>query len=169
MMDSLIMLVNKPSLTPHEVNAAYYYGRWATRKPDFEITDRTVIQLKSSGNFRLIKDERLVEGILEYQKQFDSYKQQSSGDITERALLYPFISQIFDGNVFQTMVDNTTNAIRRPTGIHTLNPVDKKFISQYVYYQHQLKSSFIYEVTRLKIMKDTAEGMLKLIEKDYKE
>ncbi|MCO5949119.1 hypothetical protein [Mucilaginibacter flavidus] len=67
------------------------------------------------------------------------------------------------------MVDNNNNTISRPTGVHTLNPVDKKFIRQYVYYQHQLKSSFIYEVTRLQIMKATAEGMLNIIEKDYKE
>ena len=86
-MDSLVMLVNKPVLTPGEVNDAYYFGRWATRKPDFEITDLTVIQLKSSGDLRLMKDEHLVDGILEYQKQFDSYKAPSVGDITNGAAL----------------------------------------------------------------------------------
>src|ERR1700759_3111869 len=69
--------------------------------------------------------------------------------------LYPFLSQIFNRNLFQTMVDNTTNTINRPTDVHTLNPVGKKFIGQYVYYRQQLKSSFLYEVTRLKIMKAT--------------
>ncbi len=143
-MDSLMLLLNKTSLSANEVNDAYFYARVATRKPTFKVTDRTVVQLKSAGTFRLIKNEDLISRILEYQQQDDSYTANSLNDVTERGFLYPFISKIFDANVFQTMVDST-NIIHRTTGIHYIKKADKEFINQFIYYIHQLKSSFIVE------------------------
>ncbi len=167
-MDSLILLLNKNSLSANETNDAYFYARVATRKPNFEVTDRTVVQLKSAGTFRLIKNEGLVSRILEYQQQDDSYTANSLNDVTERGFLYPFISKIFDANVFQTMVDST-NIIHRTTGIHYIKKADKEFINQFIYYIHQLKSSFIVEKEVLVDMKKRAGDMIEIINKDYNE
>ncbi len=144
------------------------YARVATRKPTFKVTDRTIVQLKSAGTFRLIKNEDLISRILEYQQQDDSYTANSLNDVTERGFLYPFISKIFDANVFQTMVDST-NIIHRATGIHYIKKADKEFINQFIYYVHQLKSSFIVEKEVLVDMKKRAGDMIEIINKDYNE
>jgi len=167
-MDSLILLLNKSSLSANDINDAYFYARVATRKPNFEVTDRTIVQLKSSGTFRLIKNEDLISSILEYQKQDDNYSENSANDVTERGFLYPFISKIFDANVFQTMVDST-NIIHRTMGIHYIKKADKEFINQFIYYIHQLKSSFIVEKEILVGMKKRAGDMIEIINKDYNE
>jgi hypothetical protein len=167
-MDSLILLLNKSSLSSNDINDAYFYARVATRKPNFEVTDRTIVQLKSAGTFRLIKNEDLISSILEYQKQDDNYSENSANDVTERGFLYPFISKIFDANVFQTMVDST-NIIHRTTGIHYIKRADKEFINQFIYYVHQLKSSFIVEKEVLVDMKKRAGNMIEIINKDYNE
>jgi len=167
-MDSLILLLNKTSLSAKETNDAYFYARITTRKPVFKVTDRTVVQLKSAGTFRLIKNEDLVSSIMEYQKQDDSYTANSENDVTERGFLYPFISKIFDANVFQTMVDST-NIIHRTTGIHYIKKADKEFINQFIYYIHQLKSSFIVEKEVLVDMRKRAGDMIEIINKDYNE
>jgi hypothetical protein len=166
--DSLILLFNKSSLNVNETNDAYFYARIATRKPNFEVTNRTVVQLKNAGTFRLIKNEDLISSILEYQKQDDSYTETTATDATERGFLYPFISKIFDANVFQTMVDST-NIIHRTTGIHHIKKADKEFINQFIYYIHQLKSSFIVEKEILVGMKKKADDMIQIIHTGYNE
>jgi hypothetical protein len=166
--DSLILLLNKPLLNVNETNDAYFYARRATRKANFYITDRTVVQLKSAGTFRLIKNEELINSVLEYQEQNDSYLQSCVNDVTERGFLYPFISKIFDSNVFQTMVDNF-NVIHRIKGVHHIKPVDKEFINQFIYYVHQLKSTYIVEKSILIDMKKQAKKTITIIQTDYDE
>jgi hypothetical protein len=99
-LDSLVLLLNNSDSNSTQVNDMYYFARWATRKKSFHSTDRTLTELKSSGSFRLLTNSKLPESILEYEQQTTFYYVNKNNDLQERQLLYPFISKIFDANVF---------------------------------------------------------------------
>ncbi len=125
-LDSLILLLNKPTNTEAEINDMYFFARWTTRKSNFYSSDRTMTGLKNSGAFRLLTDQELTESVIDYDQLVDEYKLNASNDVTERTLIYPFIAKIFDGNVFQSMVENVNGDISRPTGKNPLKTRDKR-------------------------------------------
>src|SRR5205809_3013266 len=59
MFDSLISLIHHPLPDSNNINQLYFFARLATRIFDFEPTDRTILQLNNSGNFRLIRNTSL--------------------------------------------------------------------------------------------------------------
>jgi hypothetical protein len=100
---------------------------------------------------------------MEYDQRVNYYEVNARNDLQERELLYPFISKIFDANVFQTMVNNSDGLIVKPVGKHALNGVDKDYINQFIYYVHQVKSSFVVEKKSLEDLKKDAASIIQLI------
>ena len=166
-LDSLVMLLNNNNNDSAQINDMYFYARWATRKKAFQSTDRTFRELSNSGSFRLLTNSKLTDSIVEYEQQTSYYNVNRNNDLQERQLLYPFISKIFDANVFQLMVNDDDGMIVRPAGKHTLKSTDKDYINQFIYYVHQLKSSFIVEKKTLYGLKDEATSTIQLIKEDY--
>jgi hypothetical protein len=166
-LDSLVLLLNNNNSDSAQINDMYFYARWATRKKAFQSTDRTIRELSNSGSFRLLTNSKVTESIVEYEQQVNYYNVNRNNDLQERQLLYPFISKIFDANVFQTIVNDDDGIIMRPTGKHTLKSTDKDYINQFIYYLHQVKSSFIVEKKTLYNLKDEATSILQLIKEDY--
>ena len=164
--DSLIYIINQPSPDDNEINTAYFCARIATRSFYFDETDRTIQQLNSTGNFRLIKNIALADSIIEYEKNLAAYKDNRPTDIQERQALYPFIASIFDANVFQIMVDSS-NHIQRISGLHTIDISDKKLNNRFIYYLHQAKSTMAAEkINLLKILEQTSD-IRNVIRKNY--
>jgi hypothetical protein len=165
-LDSLMVLLNNNNNNSAQINDMYFYARWATRKKAFQSTDRTFRELSNSGSFRLLTNSKVTESIVEYEQEVNYYNSNRNNDLQERQLLYPFISKIFDANVFQTMVNNDDGIIERPAGNHTLKSTDKDYINQFIYYLHQVKSTFIVEKKTLYNLKDEATSIIELINKD---
>ncbi len=165
--DSLIYIINQPLPDSNEINAAYFCSRIATRAIPFEQADRTIQQLNNSGNFRLIKNVALADSIIEYEKNIAAYRENHAVGMEERQLLYPFISIIFDANVFQTMVDST-NHIQRTSGLHSINNGDKKLNNQFIYYLHQIKSTIAAEKINLLSISRQTSAIREIIIEDYK-
>ena len=90
MFDSLISLIHQPLPDSNNINKLYFFARLATRILDFEPTDRTILQLNNSGNFRLISNISLADSILQYERYEAAYKVSISVSSTERYALYPF-------------------------------------------------------------------------------
>jgi len=111
--DSLLqILMNKETAT--KGNELYYHARRLVRAPNYFPSDASILQLKYSGNFRLIHDDNIV-------KQIGSYENQS------RLMLFTLeewrdvnsayreaLESIFDGLVFYSMLDSTNN-VKKPT------------------------------------------------------
>jgi hypothetical protein len=55
MMDSMITILDNPSMIVNNTGTLYYLARLAPRLQPLPINDKTFQQLKNSGNFRLIK------------------------------------------------------------------------------------------------------------------
>ncbi len=166
-LDSLIILLNKPNPDSSDLQNMYFFARNATRKNTFHTTDRTVVELKNSGAFRLLTNNALIENMMDYEQQEDHYNMNASNDLQERALLYPFISKIFYADVFQTMVDENDGSISKPHGKISLKKSDKDFTDQFKYYLHQLKSSFLVEKTIMLNLKQKAISIIQLIDEKH--
>ena len=165
--NELIRILNQPLPDSNEINTAYFVARIITRTKAFEQADRTIQQLNNSGNFRLIKNTALADSIIEYENNVATYKDNHSVGMEERRSLYPFISIIFDGNVFQTMVDSI-NHIKKTTGIHNINKSNQQLNNQFIYYLHQEKSTIVAEkINLLKVLGYTSV-IRKIITENYK-
>lgn len=118
--DSLLqILINKETAT--KGNELYYHARRLVRAPNYFPSDASILQLKYSGNFRLIQDDNIV-------KQIGSYENQS------RLMLFTLeewrdvnsayrevLESIFDGLVFYSMLDAQNNVIKPTTNPQLIN------------------------------------------------
>src|SRR6185369_2761289 len=70
MMDSMIAILNTPSLIRGNTGKLYYWARLGPRLNPLSTNDRTFEQLKNSGNFRLIGDINTSNKIMDYYEKF---------------------------------------------------------------------------------------------------
>ncbi len=166
MFDTLITLIHQPSSDSNDINKLYFFARFATRTFIFEPTDRTILQLNNSGNFRLISNISLADSILQFERLEANYKESISISSTERYALYPFISTIFDASVFPTMIDSV-NHIHPPNGLHIINISDAKLINQFIYYVHQVRSTRVSEQQSLQKLLEQTTEIRNLIKQNY--
>ena len=81
----------------------YYYARYLSRPFVFWANNTTVEQLKYSGNFILIKNQKLIDNLLDYNDNyvFINYIRQREEYLVRR--LFDQINEIFDPKVFDEM------------------------------------------------------------------
>ncbi len=96
-----------------QVNTAtlYYYARLSTRPVSFLPSDRTIIQLKNSGGFRLITNKQSVDSIMAYEGLLNGYQYFLMRENDEIQHLLPLLSKLFNASVFDTMVDSANQFI----------------------------------------------------------
>ena len=165
--DSLISLLQVPGNSDRGSDM-YYYARLSTRSRVFGASNNTITELKNSGNFRLISNKDVINGLTNFQKIIDSYINLSVIDNKESELLYPLLGSLFDASVFNTMVKTnfvisaysvdsvTANLVMenllKPAGNPQLRDHDKDKINQLIFYLHERKSSFVGDF--LPVLKD---------------
>jgi predicted transcriptional regulator with HTH domain len=178
--DSLINLLQLSDTT--KGNDLYYFTRLATRTRLFESNDNTILELKSSGNFRLIHNKALLNGFINIEKMKSRYFKLNDGATHESELMYPLIGILFDASVFQNMVlapmkneapterdfaENSKRFLQRPSNNPQLRKFDKDLINQLIYYLHQRRSTFDGEIRVLNGIKKIETGLINTINKEY--
>ena len=180
--DTLISLLERPE-NKSGLNDMYLYARLSTRTRTFDASNNTITELKNSGNFRLIVNEKAVRGLADFQKNIQNYLTINAIDIKEAELLYPLIGNIFDASVFNKMITVDTsktnsfqidssgnlsfNNIIKPNNNPSLRNTDKDLINLLIFYLHQRKASFIGEVRLLRMQKRKATELIELLNKEY--
>jgi hypothetical protein len=161
----------------------YYYARLSTRSRVFSSNNNTITELKNSGNFRLISNKKIIDGLINFQKIIDSYTNLSVVDNKESEMLYPLLGKLFNAVVFNTMikadakasayaVDSVTASLAlenllKPPGNPQLRNHDEDEINQLIFYLHERKSSFVGEIRLLTVQKQYATALIKSINKEY--
>jgi hypothetical protein len=180
--DSLIALLQVPGFS-EKGSDMYYYARLTTRSRIFSASNNTITELKNSGNFRLITNNNVINGLTDFQKIIDSYLNLSVIDNKEAELLYPLLGSLFDATVFNTMVQtkfmiqtNSTDSVTanlimesllKPAGNPQLRDHDKDKVNMLIFYLHERKSTFIGETRLLLQQKKNAAALIKIIDKEY--
>ena len=177
--DILITCIESPAPVKNG-NEMYYLARISTRNGMFEPNDNTILEMKSSGNLRLIQNRELVNGLMDFERNLGQYTNLLDIEGKENVLCYPLLGELFDARVFYQMVfvktkgltekeyaSGSTNNTVRPTGNPQLLSHDKEKINLLVYYLHQRKSSFMGEMRRLYVQKELVVKLINMINKEY--
>jgi hypothetical protein len=180
--DTLISLLRLQGINPRG-GELYYYARLSTRSRLFSANNNTITELKNSGNFRLIANKNIIDGLINFQKIIDSYLSLNAVDNKESEMLYPLLGKLFYANIFNTMiktdakasaftVDSVTASLAlenllKPTGNPQLRNHNEDDINQLIFYLHERKSSFVGEIRLLTFQKQNAAALIQLINKEY--
>jgi hypothetical protein len=112
MTDSMIVLLNRPSLIAGSTGQLYYFARFGPRLKPLSINNRTLEQLKNSGNFRLIKNLSTSNKIMSYYDQLPLMHLLESISETEFTEYKKVAVKIFDPSVFLKMEDENGDVKR---------------------------------------------------------
>lgn len=111
--DSLLnILINNESSTKGD--DAYFHARRLVRAPYYFPSDASILQLKYSGNFRLIHDAKLVTKIGSYENETRELMEFLNESNESNRSFRESLETIFDGKVFNTMLDSTSR-LTKPT------------------------------------------------------
>jgi hypothetical protein len=164
-LDTLIQIVGKGQEI-ERVADLYYLARIGSRLGTLAINDFTIMQLKYSGGFRLIRDFAVAKEIgKHYNKQLtiDRLYGINSGEAEEYRKM---ALGIFDPLTFDGLV-GPQNTILRPTGKLQLMHEDKlalkKFAGMAAYIKNTRKSLMVYQEE----YKQSAQKLIATIKKAY--
>ena len=145
MTDSMIVLLDKPSLIAGNTGQLYYFARLAPRLKPLSINNRTLEQLKNSGNFGLIRNLATSNKIMNYYEKLPLIHLLESINETEFAEYKKVAAKIFDPNVFLKMEDENGD-IKRIVDNPPLHNLDNELLQElaaFSVYLHGTKKTFI--------------------------
>src|SRR6185503_18426572 len=122
MMDSLVSLLNS-SQRNEKGNDIYFFARSISPPTNMFPNDRTIQQLKSSGNLRLIRNKDISNNIMAYDQLIRQTLFEMDDEIEIRGEYRQLASKVFNTTVFFEMIAGDT--VVRPTGnpqLFTTNP-----------------------------------------------
>ena len=143
MTDSLIDLLNAPSFIAANSGQLYYFARLAPRLKPLSINNRTLEQLKNSGNFRLIKNLATSNKIMNYYEKLSLIQLLESANETEFNEYKKVAAKIFDPTVFLKMEDDNGD-IQRITDNPPLRNDDNELLQElsvFSVYMHASKKT----------------------------
>ena len=166
MMDSLITLLNTPSLIPNNTGNLYYWARLAPRLHPLSTNSRTFEQLKNSGNFRLIRNLSSSNKIMTYYEKFALIHLLESVNETEFTEYKKVAAKIFDPAVFLKMEGNGSE-IKRTGENFPLRTTDNQLLQElscFSVYMHGTKKGILATDEELKI---TGKELIEYLQNEY--
>ncbi len=165
MLDSLLILLHSSELKQRG-NEVYYFARWAPRTYRFFSNDRTLIQLRNSGNWRLVRNREVSNALQIYDEQVRTITQYIEHREESLVLiLYSSLNKLFDNQVFNQMVVGIS--FKKPTTNPSLLSYDKEALNEFANQIHFLKNSNLYFIRNSTTLLGYSKKTLSLIEKDY--
>lgn len=122
MMDSLVTLLSSP-YQDLKGNDIYFFARSISPPTNIFPNDRTIQQLKSSGNLRLIRNKNISNEIMTYDQFIRQALFEMDDEIEIRGEYRRIASKVFKTAVFHEMISKDT--IAKPVGspkLYTTNP-----------------------------------------------
>ena len=168
MYDSVITLLNKKNRTQFEQRRIYYLIRMGLRSSPFpKLNDRTYEQMKSSGNLRLIHDKEIADKITKYYFNTKEFLVNSDQTLLRLQSLIEYQGKVFDGAVFQEMINTKSFDINQPTGNPALITEDKKVLNELSVRIHYVLSILLYSRNFIAALKTEASQLIESLKKEY--
>lgn len=164
--DSLFLLLSNsdPNIYGNDI---YYYARGLTYNNTFVHNDRTIQQLKNSGNFRLISKQQVSDSIMYYDQKIRSFGLTYDREEVFTQNYIAMLSDYFDSRVFNEMLKPDGPGVNRPMGNPRLLSNENKQLQKLLSVIHFFKAintAIINQQIRLKLQ---AESLLQFIQKEY--
>ena len=165
MLDSIFFLIDDPG---DRLSDLYFYARHITRTAPvlFFNNDRTIQQLKYSGGLRLITNKQVSDSIMIYDKQVRLVLERQETEIANIRESLPYYYKIFDGRVFDDMMD-LNNIITRPLSSPALLKFSGQDINTFLGYCQTIKANNIGNNSHTRILKEMAVNLIEFIKNQY--
>jgi hypothetical protein len=159
-MDSVINILNAPSLIAVNTGNLYYLARIGPRLNPLSNNSRTFEQLKSSGNFRLIRDIGTSNKIMTYYEKFPTIRLLESSNETEFNEYKKIASKVFDPAVFISMEENN-GQVKRSTENPALRKADRELLQELSVFAVYMRGT---KIGILRVCEELKKSGLELIE-----
>jgi hypothetical protein len=165
MIDSLIFLLSSSDYSA-KLNDIYFYGRSLSLNIDFFANDRTIQQLKNSGSLRLLHNTAVSNSIMNYDQKMRSLVFLLTQEQQQRMEYRKIASVVFDGTVFNSMIDNYEK-IERPLNNPALFNSGDAAINELINNAQYLKKVDMNQVKKAKELNGLATELILLIANKY--
>ena len=165
-LDSLIVLLKQEY--KNKMNDFYFYARHIPRSTLFRYHDRTIQQLKNSGNLRLIRNADAADSITVYDNEAVKtvLVQQETEEEFRENIGWGMLGKILDPVVWDRMNDNNSK-ISRPVDNPSLITRDPILINEFHFKVVQLKATLLFTNRYIKKAITSAQNLIELLKKEY--
>lgn len=163
--DTLLRLLTANDVKDHTADL-YYLARRASRSVRLALHDFTIQQMKSSGGFRLIRNQKISKAIIEYYNRTVFIDYLNSIESNETDEYRKMATDIFHPVVFGGIV-NVENSISRPEGNPSLLTYDTKTLMRFAGMLTYISNTKRGLLNAEKEMKAAAIELIQLIKKEY--
>ncbi|HEX4372922.1 MAG TPA: hypothetical protein VHZ50_06430 [Puia sp.] len=165
--DSLMYLIKSPDRNNYGQRMYYLARVITTGLGRFILRDRTYEEMKSSGSLRLVNDDVLSDSISKYYATQTEFKEQAELQLSRMANYTDFATRLFDGYIFQQMLQRHPYKVIPPQGNPQLLTNDAGTTNQYVGSLHYFSALIIINSSRAKMKIGSSTDLIKLIQKKY--
>ena len=168
MYDSVITLLNKKNRSQFEQQRIYYLARMGLRLSPFpKLNDRTYEQMKSSGNLRLIHENEISDKITHYYFNIKEFLLNTDQTLLRLQSLIEIQGKVFDGAVFQQMINIKNFEINQPGGYPALITEDKQTLNELSVRIHYVLSILLYSQNFITELEKEASQLIETLKKEY--
>ena len=151
----------------NDLGKIYFWARKiAVLGHNYIMTDGTLMELKSSGNLRLIKSKSLVDSIQTYYNVYQQSEKAQVFSIEELDHYRQQMIEVFDVRVFDKMIKHFPK-IEMPEGNPALFNNDPVLINRFLMRVELTKTSATINLALLKKLKKSAINLRNIINKKY--
>ena len=164
MIDSLVILLSSSDLN-EKGNDVYFFGRSISPPANIFPNDRTIQQLKNSGNLRLIRNRNISNNIMAYDQVMRQTLFDMGDEVEMRAEYRKLASKVFKTKVFHEMIagETVSKPLNNPT-LHTSNPdLINELIGAIQYFKRVHQAQLI----RSEQLLEKAKQLSNLIKEEY--
>ena len=150
------------------LNDVYFYARHIPNRSPFQYHDRTIQQLKNSGNFRLIRNENAANKITIYDNEKIKFLLTvQEGEFELRGQISRnLLGKIFDPFVWSEMRDSALEIIR-PVGNPLLLTDDPGLLNEFCYNVVLVRGNTAHTSRLIANALIFAKDVLELLKKEY--
>ena len=168
MYDSVIALLRKKERSQFEQQRIYYLARMSLRLSPFpRLNDRTYEQMKSSGNLRLIHEKEISDKITHYYFNIKEFSLNTDQTLLRLQSLIEIQGKVFDGAVFQQMINIKNFEINQPEGYPALITEDKQTLNELSVRIHYVLSILLYSQNFITELENEASQLIETLKKEY--
>ncbi|HSZ84541.1 MAG TPA: hypothetical protein VK787_00835 [Puia sp.] len=165
--DSLMHLIKSPDRNNYGQRTYYFARVITTGLGRFVLRDRTYEEMKSSGSLRLVNDEVLSDSISKYYASQTDFKEQAELQLSKMAAYTDHTATLFDGSVFQQMLQRFPYKVIPPQGNPQLLTKDAAAIDQYIGTLHYYSAIIIINSSRAKTKIGAATDLIRMLQEKY--
>jgi len=165
-LDTLIYLLDTPTLAKQKGDQLYFVGRMGPRYEPFANNNRTFDQLRNSGGFRLIRNTNCSNQIMGYYGQFPQIRLLEDNYNHEFDNYKKVAAKIFEPGIMRRQ-EVADGKILRSNDNPQLRTYDSELLKELGFHALQMNGSRRSRLAELKRLETSAKELLATLQKNY--